>query len=154
MKAQFRFILGLAALLACATPAIAEWEGTQWGMSPDEALGVLDGAVRHSPDASEIFQYDGAAFEPLVKLEHVIKGVHGEASLLFDGDQRLQFVTFMPEDLAQCDALTETLTEAHGAVDSSGFGSTAIYNWMDGDTVIRLTSSADIGICNLSYGAW
>lgn len=153
MKSHIRYILGLAALLACATPALAEWEGTQWGMSPDEALGVLDGAARHSPDASEIFQYDGSAYQPLVKLEHAIEGVPGEAALLFDASESLQFVTFSPEDLTQCDALTAALMEAHGTVESSGFGSTAIYNWMDGSTVIRLLNSAEIGICNLSYGA-
>lgn len=153
MKAHIRPILGLAAMLACATPALANWEGTQWGMSPDEALAALDGASSHSPDASETFQYDGANYEPLVKLAHAIEGIPGEAALLFNADESLQFVTFSPEDLTQCEVLVGALTEAHGAVDSSGFGSTAIYNWMDGDTVIRLTSSADIGICNLSYGA-
>jgi len=153
MKTLLRHAVALAALFACALPALANWEGTQWGMSPDEALAALDGASSHSPDASEIFQYDGADYEPLVKLAHDIDGIPGEASLLFDADESLQFVTFSPEDITQCEALVGALTEAHGAVDSSGFGSTAIYNWMDGDTVIRLTSSADIRICNLSYGA-
>jgi len=122
-------------------------------MSPDEAQEVLDGSSSHSPNASEVFQYDGSAYLPLVKLEHAIQGVPGEAALLFDADESLQFVTFSPLDLTQCDALTAALMEAHGTVESSGFGSTAIYNWMDGDTVIRLTNSADIKICNLSYGA-
>jgi hypothetical protein len=153
MKTVFRHAIALTALVACATPALADWEGTQWGMSPDEALAVLDGARSHSPDGSEIFQYDGSAFQPLVKLEHAIEGVPGEAALLFDADESLQFVTFSPEDLTQCDALTEALMDAYGSVESSGFGSTATYNWMDGGNVIRLTNSAEIGICNLSYGA-
>jgi len=153
MKTVLCHAVILSALVACATPALANWEGTQWGLSPAEALEALEGASSHSPDASEIFQYDGAAYEPLVKLDHAVEGVPGEASLLFDEDESLQFVTFSPEDLTQCDALTAALTEAHGTVEPSGFGSTAIYNWMDGSTVIRLTKSADIGICNLSYGA-
>ena len=153
MKTVLRHVIALTALIACATPALASWEGTQWGMSPDEVQDVLDGARSHGPDASEIFQYDGSAYQPLVKLEHAIEGVPGEAALLFDADDSLQFVTFSPEDLTQCDALTEALKKAHGSVESSGFGSTAIYNWMDGSNVIRLTNSAEIGICNLSYGA-
>lgn len=153
MKKVLRHAIALTALIASASPALSDWEGTQWGMSPDEALAVLDGARSHSPDASEIFQYDGAAYEPLIKLAHVIEGVPGEAALLFGTDESLQFVTFSPEDLTQCDALTAAMMEVHGAVESSGFGSTAIYNWMDGSTIIRLTNSAEIGICNISYGA-
>ena len=153
MKSAIRHALALTALIACAAPALADWKGTQWGMSPEEAKDVLDGASSHTPDASEIFQYDGRAYQPLVKLEHVIAGVPGEAALLFDADESLQFVTFSPEDLTQCDALAAALMETHGTVESSGFGSTAIYNWKDGSTVIRLTNSGGIGICNLSYGA-
>nr|WP_314261609.1 hypothetical protein [uncultured Devosia sp.] len=152
MKTHIRPILGLAALLACATPALAEWEGTQWGMSPDEALAVLDGAVSHKPDASEIYEFAGARYEPLVRLDHSVGGIEGKALLLFDTDDALHSVVFTPEDLARCDDLTAALTEAHGAVESTGFGSTAIYNWVEGD-VIRHTNSPDIGICNLSYSA-
>lgn len=153
MTYGMRNALALATLVACTAPALADWEDTQWGMSPDETLAVLDGASSHSPDASEIFLYDDVAYEPLVKLAHTSDGVAGEASLLFHADKKLHFVVFIPDDITQCDVLTSALTEAYGAVESSGFGSTAIYNWMDGNTVVRLTNSADIGICNLSYGA-
>jgi hypothetical protein len=153
MTPIFRPALALALLVGFAAPALANWQGTQWGMSPDETIAVLDGAQAHSPDASEVFQFDGADYQPLVKLTHTIEGIEGEASLLFDADEGLQFVVFIPAQIADCDALTAALTETYGTGEESGFGSTAIYNWTDDDTVIRLTNSADIGICNLSYGA-
>lgn len=154
MKSQIFYALTLAAMIACATPAHADWEGTQWGMSPDEALAVLDGAKKHSPEASEILEYDGASYKPLLQLDHLVEGIEGEASLLFDADERLQFVVFSPADRTRCDALTAALSKVYGAVVATGFGSTAIYNWVDANAVIRLTNSPDIEICNLSYGVF
>ncbi len=153
MKTAFRHSLPLMMIAALSASAHADWEGTQWGMSPDETLAVLDGASPHSPAASEIFEYDGAQYNPLVKAAHVIEGVEGEASLLFDGDEALYFVVFSPNDLAQCDALTTALSTLYGDVEPTGFGTTAIYNWESGENIIRLTNSVDIGICNLSFGA-
>ncbi len=153
MKSAIRYIMGVTALLACATPSLAEWESTQWGMSPDEAMGVLDGATSHSPDASEIYEFQDAKYEPLVSLDHTVGGIEGQALLLFDTDHALHSVLFTPANLAQCDDLTAALIEAHGAVEATGFGSTAIYNWADGNDVIRHTNSPGIGICNLNYSA-
>lgn len=153
MKTAYRNVFALTAILALSVPAFADWEGTQWGMSPDEVLAKLDAASSHSPAASEIFEYDGAQYRPLVKLGHAIDGVEGEASLLFDANDTLRFVAFSPTDLAECDALATALSARHGEVKPTGFGATAIYNWEDGENVIRLTNSADIGICNLSFGA-
>lgn len=153
MKLFFEPATALALLGATIAPAFADWQGTQWGMSPQEALAVLDGANSYQPEASEVFQFDGASYQPLIKLAYRAEGIAGEASLLFDSEDALQFVVFSPEDITQCDALTSALAETYGAAEESGFGSTAIYNWADGETLIRLTNSSDIGICNLSYGA-
>lgn len=153
MKTAFRPLLALAVTAGFSAPAQADWEGTQWGMSPDETLAVLDGASSHSPAASEVFEFDGAQYYPLVKVDHTIDGIEGEASLLFDAADALYFVVFSPDDLTRCDPLADALSTLYGEVEPSGFGSTAIYNWESGDTVVRLTNSVDIGICNLSFGA-
>jgi hypothetical protein len=153
MKSLLRLAACLSLVAVPAMPAFAEWQGTQWGMSPDEALSLLDGASAHSPAASEIVQYGGVGYQPLVKLPHQANGIAGKASLLFDAQDKLQFVVFAPDDLQACDDLTAALQREYGAAEESGFGATAIYNWVDDHNVIRLTSSADIGMCNLSYGA-
>ncbi|MFN3500643.1 MAG: hypothetical protein ACK4ZJ_00135 [Allorhizobium sp.] len=153
MRSVVGKLVAFAAPLAFAAPAYADWEGTKWGMSPNETLAVLNNASSHNPAPSEIFEYAGASYQPLVKLAHSTEGIEGEASLLFDTDGKLQFVVFMPGDLSQCDSLAAALRETHGAADVSGFGSTSILNWIDGENVIRLTNAAGIGICNLSYGA-
>lgn len=152
MFAKMHYLGALTALLACVAPAHADWEGTHWGMAPDAALAALEGARSHAPTAADLYEYDGKQFSPLVKLPYALDGIGGQAALLFDADQSLQFVTFTPDDLTQCDALAAALGERHGASEESGFGSTAILNWIDGDDVIRLTNSTAIGICALSYG--
>lgn len=144
--------IALAILAYSVAPSHADWEGTQWGMSPGEALAVLDGAREHRPEAAEIYEFDGGRYEPLVKVGHTAGGVEGEASLLFDPDGALRFVMFSPDDVTRCDSLAAALVETYGDIEPSGFGATSIYNWVEGDNVVRLTSSAAIGICNLSFG--
>lgn len=153
MTAFARHVATMLVLGACASPAHAGWEGTRWGMSPEDALTSLDGAQRHKPQAGEVYEYDGARYAPLVKVDHQMGSVSGVASLLFDGKNALQFVTFSPAAIGQCDVLGKVLVERHGETPNTGFGKTAIYNWTeDGDT-IRFTNAPDIGICNLSYSA-
>lgn len=153
MTPAIRPALALVFLAASVVSTHADWEGTQWGMSPEAALSVMEGAQAHQPAASEIFEFDGAKYDPLVITEHSIGGIAGEAALLFDSDKALQFVAFSPTNLTQCDALAQALAAIHGSTEPSGFGSTAIYNWDDGVNVVRLTNSFDIGICNLTWGS-
>ena len=152
MNSKLRAAAALAALIASAAPAHADWEGTTWGMSPEAALAALDGATPHTPDAAELFDYGGASYSPLVKLSHPLDGIEGDVSLLFDADEALQFVVFVPSDIADCDELSTALTQRHGATEATGFGSIAIYNWEENGDIIRFTNSVDSGICNLSYG--
>lgn len=144
---------GIAALLLTSAPAMANWEETEWGMSPSAALAVLDSATSHTPSEAEKYDYDGTRYAPLVKQARTIEGVAGEAALLFDADEALSFVVFSPDDAAQCDALAEALLERHGPAEPTGFGATKIYNWADGGDVVRFTNSPDAGFCNLNYSA-
>lgn len=151
MKSVARCAIALAAFATCAAPAHASWDATQWGTSVKEALAAVEGARKHSPDASEIYEYGGVQYQPLVKADYTIGGVAGEVSLLFAADETLQFVVFSPVELTECDALTDALMTLYGTVEPTGFGSTAIYNWDDGETIVRHTNSVDIGICTLSF---
>lgn len=152
MIVGIRRAAALTALIAFAAPAYADWETTNWGMSPDETLAALDGASSHTPAAAELFEYAGATYAPLVTLPHAVDGIEGEATLLFDTSKALQFVVFTPGEIADCDALGAALTERYGDTDATGFGATAIYNWEDGGDIVRFTNSTDAGFCNLNYG--
>jgi len=138
-------------LTIAIAPAHASWEGTEWGMSPAQALVVLDGASSHQPAKAEIYEDNGASYAPLVKLDHAIEGVEGTVSLLFDMDERLHFVLFNPRNVADCDALGAALTERYGAAEAAGAGSMSISDWQGDGNSIKLTSFAGAGICNLSY---
>lgn len=149
-KLSFVAFVSLALLVP---PALASWEGTEWDMSPSEVLAAVVRAREHSPASSEAFVYDGRSFAPLVKAEHEIAGIAGEAALLFDANEALRSVLFSPAQIDACATLGEALTDRHGAVETTGFGSTEIFNWEDTENTISFTSSADLGICNLSYAA-
>lgn len=147
------FAAGIAFLLLASAPALANWEETEWGMSPGAALAVLDGATGHSPSEAEKYDYDGSRYSPLVKQPRTIEGVAGEATLLFDADEALSFVVFSPDDTAQCNGLGEALLERYGPAEPTGFGTTEIYNWTEEGDMVRFTNSPDAGFCNLNYSA-
>ena len=43
---------GIVALLLTSAPAMANWEETEWGMSPSAALAVLDSAIANTWDSA------------------------------------------------------------------------------------------------------
>lgn len=53
---------GIAILLLASAPALANWEETEWGMSPSAALAALDGATSHTPSDAEKYDYDGSRY--------------------------------------------------------------------------------------------
>ncbi len=147
------FTASIAILLLASTPALANWEGTEWGMSPGAALAALEGATSHTPGEAEKYDYDGNRYSPLVKQARAIEGVAGEATLLFDANEALSFVVFSPDETAQCDALGDALLALYGPAEPTGFGSTEIYNWANQGDMVRFTNSPDAGFCNLNYSA-
>lgn len=152
MKAhRFSLAAAIAVLSNAGVPAHADWEATRWGMTPDEALAVLENAVSHDPTPAELYHYDGAAFAPIVKLPHEINGIEGEASLLFDSDSSLSYVLFDPADVAECEALHETLVAQLGDPDALNKEWMSVSDWVEGPDTVKLTRLASSGICNLSY---
>lgn len=152
MKApRFSFAAATVVLVNAALPAHAGWEATHWGMTPDEALTVLDNAVSHDPTPEELYLQEGVTFAPLVKLPHEVNGITGEASLLFDSDSSLTYVMFSPSDVAECEALHETLVAQHGDPDALDTEWMSVSDWVTGPDTVKLTRLASAGICNLSY---
>lgn len=150
MPVRYRYAIAAIAILAATVPAQADWETTQWGMSPDAALAVLDGARSHDPAPSEIYEMAGIGYAPLVILPYEIDGVAGQISLLFDAGESLSFVLFAPDDLADCEALGAALTDQHGAADLLSTGAISISDWLADGDAIKLTHVQG-AVCNLSY---
>lgn len=146
-----RLAAALVVLVGASLPAHADWEVTRWGMTPDEALAALENAVSHDPTPEELYLYDNVAFAPLVKLPHEINGIAGKASLLFDSDSSLSYVLFDPADVAQCEALHETLVAQLGEPDALNTEWMSVSDWVEGPDTVKLTRLASSGICNLSY---
>ncbi|MEO9340913.1 hypothetical protein ABFT80_26280 [Mesorhizobium sp. SB112] len=137
--------------LTIVTPALAGWETTQWGMSPDEALAALDGAETKTPTPAEFYNDRGKTFKPLVKLNTQLDKIKVEASLLFDSDNRLASVLINPTAVDDCMALREHLVAQHGNGNEIKSGPISITEWEAGSDLIKLTATPSIGLCNLSY---
>lgn len=139
------------AVLLTTMPALADWEATRWGMTPDEALAVLDGAQSHDFSADEIYLVGEVGYAPRVKLAHSLDGIAGEISLLFDDAGTLRIVLFNPAEIGDCGALADAMSARHGDGDVLAMGPFTMSDWsVDGDAV-TLTASEESGICNLSY---
>ncbi|MCJ8151754.1 hypothetical protein [Shinella sedimenti] len=138
--------------LVLAAPADAGWEATQWGMSPNEAMAVLDGAVQYPPQSKEIHEHAGKKYAPLIKLSHAVEGVSGQTLLLFDVDRKLRYVMFNPTEIGSCDSLVEALTSRYGVPHAMSAGKINISDWSHGAEAIKLTKVGST-VCNLSYSA-
>lgn len=139
------------AVLLTAGPAVADWEATRWGMTPDEVIAALDGAQSHDFSADEIYLVGDVGYAPRVKLVHDFDGVAGEISMLFDDADTLRFVLFNPADSAACDDLANAVIARHGEGDVLEIGPFTMSDWAAEGDAITLTASEESGICNLSY---
>ncbi len=139
------------AVLLASTPVLADWETTRWGMSPDEALAVLDGAQSHDFSADEIYLVGEVGYAPRVKLAHSLDGIAGEISLLFDDAGTLRIVLFNPAEIGDCGALAAAMRARHGEGDVVAMGPFTMSDWSVDGNAVTLTASEESGICNLSY---
>lgn len=158
-----RYFGPIAAFVLFATPAAAQWEWTEWGMSPEAAIAVSGGrAEAYEPQAGEVYEeLEGlypnftvvARSYPRARFDHKIGGVPMEGKLVFTEDNRLLTV-LLTADRARCGEVLTALGEQYGAAEESGgpgFGE--IYIWdRDGQKTTLLDSEA-VDLCNVSIQA-
>lgn len=137
----------LAAASLSATPALANWQSTRWGMSVDEVLAAVPGSIPHSNSKLDVgTQVVRAA------ANYNAGGVDSVAFLLFEGGLRFSRVLILPKKMENCSDLSRKLHEAYGEpLDSTGHRSIFSYRWRDTDKG-NIVVYANIGYeCSISY---
>ena len=100
-----------AALLLTATPALANWGATGWGMTPVDVIAAVPNAVATAPDKGK----DVRGMHELAAAPYKDGDVVMTATFLFDPDTNgLAFIGLTPNDYGQCDAYKATLIARYG----------------------------------------
>lgn len=106
-----KLLLGAAALVLTATPALANWGATGWGMTPADVIAAVPGAIPSAPDKGK----DVRGMHELAAAPYRDGEVETTATFLFDPDTNgLAFVGLTPHDFGQCQAYQAALVARLG----------------------------------------
>jgi hypothetical protein len=139
-------------LLFVASPALEDWEFTNWGMTPDEVVAASAGSA-HRVESRAI---GSIALEAVGTYD--MAGVTFTAQYHFSQDhQGLHSVVLAARDVSQCPDLTRALAQKYGPPEvrpSAGGGSFSIWRDRRGNSLISLTDDHVPGrhsVCTLIY---
>lgn len=130
-------------MLAAASPAVADWQYTRWGMTPQQVVAASRGAAKPNTDnEAHRDNYKTLLKAPFAAGEHRFT-----ASFIFNNQNRLIRVSLLMEG-GNCESLGFTLRSQYGQSTTRGLGST----WRD---EVRKNNVAFIAWnaarCNLEY---
>lgn len=139
------------ALLGMETQALADWQYTQWGMSPAEVQAASNGTAVDNQDRTL------DAVDLKAGLTAFYRGDKRPftAVFLFDATGKLSAVTLNPTDRISCDPIRQSLSEHYGApasLDQHKFGETARWNDVEGDNVVVFLDLGQ-GNCSIQYSS-
>ena len=103
--------LATVALAASAVPAGADWQYTQWGMTPDQVKAASDGAA--TDNADRLRDVDG--LKAALVAPYQGETVAFTAVFLFNEQDRLRYVTLNPIGKLSCPQVVQTLADHYGA---------------------------------------
>ncbi|PXA98168.1 hypothetical protein DMC47_10000 [Nostoc sp. 3335mG] len=138
-------------LLLWATPALADWQYTKWGMTPDEVVAASGGTVHR------VARQSGAQdTEVEVEGSYVAAGVEFEVKFLFVGDgSGLAVVELTSKAPMKCYDLKRPLDERYGPALGARISNGAMYDWQDAadGTSVSLADGHAVSppMCVLSY---
>jgi hypothetical protein len=100
-------------LLAFATPALADWQYTRWGMSVDEVLAASNGSASKVRDDKD---------KRVRKLPRLALGTVKEGDTEFTVEfffekKKLRFLRYVPKTDLDCDSEERLLLDRFGAVE-------------------------------------
>ena len=148
MKATF---VVATVVLGIETPALADWQYTQWGMSPAEVQAASNGTAVANQDR----RLD--ADDLTAGLTAFYRGDKRPftAVFLFDTGGKLSAVNLNPTDRISCDPIRQSLADHYGkpaSVDQHGFGQTARWNDVEGDNAVVFLDLGQ-GNCSIQYSS-
>lgn len=103
--------LGMAALFL-ASPALAGWQYTSWGMTPAQVVKASKGNARIS-DGEPGDRYDNSPKVVGAVGDHS-SGEYGFRTVFYFVSGRLAEVTANPLDMQQCEAIFDSMKKAYG----------------------------------------
>ena len=139
----------LAAFAVLTEPALADWQYTRWGMSPDEVKKASDDAAVENPDRG--LDADGLKAQLVAPYQGAT--VPFSAVFLFGIRDRLAVVTLNPRDPASCARLPGALQAHYGpplASQDIGKGKSARWNDYGNDNVVNFLDLGGGG-CSIEY---
>jgi hypothetical protein len=143
MNGKPRLAVTALALLLPASPALAHWGKTLWGMSPQQVLAAV-------PGAKPVKRESGGTVwgrQRLVSVPYTLYGYATNADFFFIAQTvKLDFVKMEPVDPRQCPALERDLIKRHGAGESEGRDNMGVHmkviRWTEAKTKDRLLYSS------------
>ena len=143
--AMKRFLAATTALMLGAPPALAHWEWTTWGMTPDEVIAASDGtATAAEPDPSKSL----GGFDLRAEGSWSKNGFSYTAGYYFDAAGGLSFVALTLTEPARCGELRAALAEDLGPPQHSV---KVADRWTEKDDAISVNDAALIEVCRLVY---
>jgi hypothetical protein len=109
-------MLAFIALAAPFRPAVADWQYTKWGMSPEQVVKASAGAVMLTAarPIGEGSADDRSGLEMRAEGTFAAGPLHCDVSFGFDAAGRLAFVTYSIDDPARNGLLKEWLVRRYG----------------------------------------
>jgi hypothetical protein len=124
--ASFAFVL-------MPTAALADWQYTKWGMSPEDVVAASNGKAHLVPEAEAAKTLHSSEYViPLAKGDHSANGE--KFSVMFDFTRqakRLQTVTLTATDPSRCYIYKRMLLNKYGAPIDTERGPTEGLKWRD-----------------------
>ena len=133
------------------TPALADWQYTQWGMSPMAVQAASNGTAVVNQDRT----LDAADLKAGLTAFYRGDKRPFTAVFLFDTAGKLATVTLNPTDRISCDPIRQSLDAHYGtpaSVDQQKYGQTARWNDVEGDNVVVFLDLGQ-GNCSIQYSA-
>ena len=99
-----------AALACSALPAAADWQYTQWGMTPAQVMAASNGVAQPNPDR----KLDAGDLKASLTAPYQGAAIPFTAVFLFDASGKLQVVTLNPVGGIACPVIVQALAANHG----------------------------------------
>ena len=144
--------LSLAALicLGCwATPAAADWQYSQWGMSPAQVAAASGGVAKPNDDRG----LDAEGLRAELLAPYLAGSLPFTAVFRFDAEDALDDVALVPAGAANCSVIRAALVDHHGAPEGQADPrSAATMRWhdLDANNLVVFLDLGD-GHCSIQY---
>ena len=142
-------LAALFCLSVSALPAAADWQYTQWGMSPAQVVGASGGVAKPNDDRS----LDAEDLRAELSAPYMAGSLPFTAVFRFDLAGALDDVTLIPVGPVSCPAVRTVLVTHHGPPEGKadvGGATTLRWHDLDANNLVVFLAPED-GHCSIQY---